>query len=585
MFSGSRTSTMSRDDAWRFFVLGRSLERVDMTARLLAVAGRRTGDVVAGLAHACCARPAPTRPTCAPTAARSTPRGRPSSCCSTGCSRARCSTRCDRPRRCLIELDDRPERCRIGAKAEALRLARPGPHRAGVPAPGRAARRPARPAARACRRPSATSARPCRLQLLPRAPAWVAWTGVRGGRADMGWRHRGSCTRRGYRYDAPGAPSYNEVRLTPRTDSRQNVIVTPGRDHPGHPALPLLRLLGHRGHRVRPARAAQGARRRRDVGGRDRRPAAAGGRNAAGGPGRDDVRDRHTEMLEFTGYVGRDKELAKVARVLRRETTPVDAVHAACRWVHEHLTYRRGTTGVHTSALEAWEAGHGVCQDYVHLTLLLLREAGVPARYVSGYLLPDAHARVRQTVTGESHAWIEAWTGGWWGYDPTNLIEIGNRHVWVATRPRLRRRPAAEGHLLRRHGVGAGRHGGHDPARLTGAPRVRASRQQSVRECPISRTDSCRLAEVGRTTVASCPSSSCTATRRPTRCGGRWSSSWDATTSSGSRRRAGARRCATGGEPPSRSTGSGWSGSWRGSTSRSTWSGTTGAEATSSPSR
>jgi transglutaminase-like putative cysteine protease len=34
-------------------------------------------------------------------------------------------------------------------------------------------------------------------------------------------------------------------------------------------------------------------------------------------------------------------------------------------------------------------------------------------------------------VTGESHAWIEAWTGGWWGYDPTNLIEIGNRHVRV----------------------------------------------------------------------------------------------------------------------------------------------------------
>jgi transglutaminase-like putative cysteine protease len=149
--------------------------------------------------------------------------------------------------------------------------------------------------------------------------------------------------------------------------------------------------------------------------------------------GTEEVRDRHTEMLEFTAYVGRDKELAKVARVLRKEPTPVDAVHAACRWVHEHLTYQRGTTGVHTSAPEAWEAGKGVCQDYVHLTLLLLREAGVPARYVSGYLLPDAQAQVRQTVTGESHAWIEAWTGGWWGYDPTNLIDIGNRHVWVAT--------------------------------------------------------------------------------------------------------------------------------------------------------
>ena len=86
--------------------------------------------------------------------------------------------------------------------------------------------------------------------------------------------------------------------------------------------------------------------------------------------GGDDVRDRHTEMLEFTGYVGRDRELTKVARVLRKEPTPVHAVHSACRWVHDHLTYQPGSTGVHTSALEAWEAGKGVCQDYVHLTLL-----------------------------------------------------------------------------------------------------------------------------------------------------------------------------------------------------------------------
>ena len=48
---------------------------------------------------------------------------------------------------------------------------------------------------------------------------------------------------------------------------------------------------------------------------------------------------------------------------------------------------------MHTSALEAWEAGRGV-QDYVHLTVLLLREAGIPARYVSGYLLPKEDAEV-----------------------------------------------------------------------------------------------------------------------------------------------------------------------------------------------
>jgi transglutaminase-like putative cysteine protease len=61
---------------------------------------------------------------------------------------------------------------------------------------------------------------------------------------------------------------------------------------------------------------------------------------------------------------------------------------------------------------------------------------------VSGYLLPRPQTEVRQTVVGESHAWIEAWTGGWWGYHPTNDMQIENRHVWVAG---LRRRAPLKG--------------------------------------------------------------------------------------------------------------------------------------------
>jgi transglutaminase-like putative cysteine protease len=122
-----------------------------------------------------------------------------------------------------------------------------------------------------------------------------------------------------------------------------------------------------------------------------------------------------------------------VAGGLRQGTEPVEAALAACRWVHDKLGYQPGTTGVHTSAVEALEAGVGVCQDYAHLTLALLRQMGIPSRYVSGYLLPNKEIEVRQTVLGQSHAWIEAWTGSWWGYDPTNDIEIGNRHVWVAS--------------------------------------------------------------------------------------------------------------------------------------------------------
>ena len=57
---------------------------------------------------------------------------------------------------------------------------------------------------------------------------------------------------------------------------------------------------------------------------------------------------------------------------------------------------------------------------------------GVPARYVSGYLHSQKDADIGDQVAGESHAWIEAWTGDWWGFDPTNNQEIGHRHVGVA---------------------------------------------------------------------------------------------------------------------------------------------------------
>jgi transglutaminase-like putative cysteine protease len=156
----------------------------------------------------------------------------------------------------------------------------------------------------------------------------------------MGWRIR-VVHSTGYRYDAPVHQSYNEVRLTPRTDSRQNVIVsrvetTPATRHYRYndywgTAVTAFDL--HAPHKELAVVATSVV----ETG--DPQPPAdgAGWADLDG----DAVRDRHTEMLEFTGYVGRERELAKVARVLHREPTPVEAVHAACRWVHEHLTYQR----------------------------------------------------------------------------------------------------------------------------------------------------------------------------------------------------------------------------------------------------
>jgi transglutaminase-like putative cysteine protease len=248
----------------------------------------------------------------------------------------------------------------------------------------------------------------------------------------VGWRIR-VVHSTGYTYSTAVTRSYNEVRLTPRSDSRQNVVVTRVETVPATRAYRYTDYWGttviafdlHAPHTELEVVATSVVETAEPI-----PPARGIGWAEVTGEA---TADRYTEMLEFTGYVPADRKLARTAGALRQDNDPVDAALAACRWVHEKLNYQPGSTGVHTSAVEALEAGEGVCQDYAHLTLALLRQMGIPSRYVSGYLLPNQSIEIKQTVQGQSHAWIDAWTGGWWSYDPTNDIEIGNRHVWVAS--------------------------------------------------------------------------------------------------------------------------------------------------------
>ena len=111
---------------------------------------------------------------------------------------------------------------------------------------------------------------------------------------------------------------------------------------------------------------------------------------------------------------------------------PDEAAEAISAVVRSHVRYMPGATGVRTDAQEAWQKGQGVCQDMAHVTVSLLREAGLPARYVSGYLHPDVRARPGTTATGQSHAWVEYWAGSWTALDPTSGTPVGERHVVVA---------------------------------------------------------------------------------------------------------------------------------------------------------
>jgi transglutaminase-like putative cysteine protease len=236
----------------------------------------------------------------------------------------------------------------------------------------------------------------------------------------------------GYRYEAPVTQSYNEARLTPRGDRRQNVIVSRVETTP---ATRSYRYTDYWGTEVTAFDLHAPHTELKIVSssvvetGDGATPSSGVSWAELRSP---DVVDRYAEYLEWTPYVPRDRELVQIARMLRKGSRPVDAVLAVSEWVHDKLTYQRGTTGVHSSAVDAWHAREGVCQDYAHLTLALLRSIGIPARYVSGYLHTKPNASIGETVNGESHAWIEAWTGGWWGFDPTNDVEVGPRHIWVA---------------------------------------------------------------------------------------------------------------------------------------------------------
>jgi transglutaminase-like putative cysteine protease len=147
-----------------------------------------------------------------------------------------------------------------------------------------------------------------------------------------------------------------------------------------------------------------------------------------------EVLDRWCEFLELGSFVddaAQDPAREEVLAALRRAPTPRAAIGLAIEAVREHISYTPGVTHVHTTAGQAWADGRGVCQDFSHNTLSLLRAVGIPARYVSGYI-HEEDAEIGEPGVGESHAWVEVWNGGWEAHDPTNGRSVAGAHVLVA---------------------------------------------------------------------------------------------------------------------------------------------------------
>ncbi len=141
---------------------------------------------------------------------------------------------------------------------------------------------------------------------------------------------------------------------------------------------------------------------------------------------------QYVEQASQTGFTDPPEDLVAIAQsIAARSPTPCAAAEAICRSVGEGMEYVQGVTSVTSTAQEAWTERKGVCQDITHLAIGALRAVGIPARYVSGYLHPQADPAIGETAVGESHAWVEWFCGDWHGFDPTNLLPIGDRHVLV----------------------------------------------------------------------------------------------------------------------------------------------------------
>ncbi|MBA3021581.1 transglutaminase family protein [Propionicimonas sp.] len=142
--------------------------------------------------------------------------------------------------------------------------------------------------------------------------------------------------------------------------------------------------------------------------------------------------DQHVEMLTIVDHVDPGSEMRRWALdAARQADCPADAVTAIIGRIRDRVAYVPGSTEVSTRASAVWDRRAGVCQDLVHLGLGALRTVGIPARYVSGYVMPSATPVVGEGQTAESHAWLQYWDGAWVGVDPTNDSAPGDFHVEV----------------------------------------------------------------------------------------------------------------------------------------------------------
>ncbi|WEX76603.1 transglutaminase family protein [Sinorhizobium numidicum] len=154
-----------------------------------------------------------------------------------------------------------------------------------------------------------------------------------------------------------------------------------------------------------------------------------------------DTEDRAGIFGAHQSYVplwlyARETPLSKPGKLIRDLAKSLDGgsdlerMHSLMAIIHQAVEYKPGETQAETPAEEALERGKGVCQDHAHILISAARTLGLPARYLSGYLMMEGHPE--QTA---SHAWAEVHLSGlgWVGFDAANKICPDDRYVRVAS--------------------------------------------------------------------------------------------------------------------------------------------------------
>jgi len=245
-------------------------------------------------------------------------------------------------------------------------------------------------------------------------------------------------------YDGPVSESYNEVRLRPMHDERQSCLsfrltTNPGsrgtayRDAHGNWVHQFNVLAEHQRLRVE----AESVVLAHDPG----EPPEDGTKLAEFDKRSHQLDEEHFDFLAPTGYVPHLAQLKEIIESGQRrcDGTVAGFVQASSDLVHQRFRYVKGATHVHSSIEDSLTLGAGVCQDFAHLLLGVMRMRGIPARYVSGYLVPGStaapDAKQEDVIGGQaSHAWTEVLipNAGWTAFDPTLGKPVGLRHVRLA---------------------------------------------------------------------------------------------------------------------------------------------------------